>query len=194
MSPSRTAAIGPADKCLGRNMTRGESARRAAEAPVSEQRHLRTQLRIRADGRCHLQHLAHARPALRPFVANHHHIAGLDAACLHNLEAIFFRVKHARGPAMVVLARRRNLHHAAFRREVAFQNHQATIGLDGLFESGDDVLARSLFGSLPLLRPAFCRSRSAPIRPHGPHRSCASLATAIRPPPDNPMPHTFPQA
>ena len=98
------------------------------------------------DRRRHLQHLAHAGAALRAFVANHQHVAGLDLVRLHGGEAVLFAVEDARRSAMLHAIGRGDLHHAAFGREIAFENHQPAGGLDGLLERMDDHLARSLLG------------------------------------------------
>ena len=115
------------------------------------------QLGMAADRRRYLQHLAHAGAALGAFVANHQHIARLDLARLHGGKAVFFAVEDARRSAMLEAIGSGNLHHAAFRREIALENDEAAGRLDGLVEGLNDDLSRRLLRPAPLLRQASCR-------------------------------------
>ena len=64
---------------LRRDVADHEAARGAAEAAVGDSATVSRQ--SRADDRAgHAEHLAHAGAAARPFVADHHHVAGLDLA------------------------------------------------------------------------------------------------------------------
>ena len=82
-----------------RHVADHQAVRGAAEAAVGDQRDRFAE--PLADERAgHGEHFAHARTALRAFVADHHHVARLDLALLHGLEAGFFRIEHARGAAV----------------------------------------------------------------------------------------------
>ena len=76
---------------------------------------------------------------------------------LHGGEAGFFVVEDASGAAMLHAIGGGDLHHAAFGREVAFENHEAAGRLDGLVEGVNDDLSGCFFGELRLLRREFCR-------------------------------------
>ena len=78
MSPSRTAAMGPPTNASGATWPAVKPRVAPREAAVGEQRDGVAELGMAADGRGHLQHLAHAGAALRAFIANHEHVAGLD--------------------------------------------------------------------------------------------------------------------
>ena len=65
----------------------------------------------------HAQHLAHSGTAFRPFVANHHHIAGLDVAVGDGVHGVFFAFENARRAAMAFPLDPGHLDHAAFRRK-----------------------------------------------------------------------------
>ena len=63
---------------FGRDVADHHAARRAGEAPVGEQRHLLAHA-LAVEQRGDAEHLAHARPALRAFVADDQHFAFLVA-------------------------------------------------------------------------------------------------------------------
>ena len=65
---------------FGRDMADAQAARAAAEAPIGDQRRAAAQLGDALDHAGQGQHLAHPRPAARPLVADHDHVAGADAA------------------------------------------------------------------------------------------------------------------
>ena len=75
-----------------------EAARRAAEATIGHERD-RIAQPCADDGRGDAEHLAHARSAARPFVADDDHVAGDDLACeLTAAKAVFFAVEDPRRP------------------------------------------------------------------------------------------------
>src|SRR5712691_474006 len=86
----------PADRGLGADMADAETARRARETAVGDQRHLAAHalaVKRRGGG----EHLTHAGAALRALVADDKHFAFLVFAALHRLEAGFLAVETARG-------------------------------------------------------------------------------------------------
>ena len=135
-----------ADEGFGGDVAGSEAARRAGEAAVGEQSNVRAEFGIRRDGRGHLQHFAHARATLGSFIANHKHIARLDLAGLHGCKAGFFAVEDACRAAMLEAIGSGNLHHAAFGREIAFENDETAGWFDRFFEGVDDDLAGRFLG------------------------------------------------
>ena len=121
----------------------------AGEAPVGEQGHGLPKPLAHERG-CHAQHLAHSGPARRALVADHHHVARLDALLLHRGERVLLALEHARRPALVEALEARQLHDAAVGREIAAQDREAAGGLDGIVEGPHHLLARLLlrFGGL----------------------------------------------
>src|SRR5262249_61333856 len=106
-----------------------------------------------------VDHLAHARPALRSLVANDDDVVGLDLAFLDGLEGAFLALEHARGAAMLGLALAGELDHAAAGGEVAAQDDDAARGLEGLLERLDHLLARRLGGGGDFLAEGASRHR-----------------------------------
>ena len=124
VSPSRTAAIGPPCAASGATCPaikpcvapeNRPSVRKATESPKSgtDQR------------RRNAEHLAHSRPALRPFVANHDHVVIFDLAVLHGLKGIFLAIENPRRPFVNHALMTCDFDHAAFRRQITFENNQA---------------------------------------------------------------------
>ena len=94
-SPSRSAAMGPPCAASGRHVTRHQAVGCTGEAAVGQQRDGIAQ--ARADQRRgHAEHFAHARPAFRSLVANHHDVVVFDLARLHGCEGVFLAVEHPR--------------------------------------------------------------------------------------------------
>ena len=86
----RPAAFG-----LGRHVARHHSVGGAAEAAVGHERH-RVAEAAADERRGDREHLAHPRPAARPFVADDDDVARLDRPGLHRGERGLFAVEHAR--------------------------------------------------------------------------------------------------
>ena len=74
------------------------------------------------------EHLAHPGAALRPFVANDHDIAGLDAASLHGREGCFLAVEHACRTSMNSEIVSGDFHDASVGREVASEDDETACG------------------------------------------------------------------
>ena len=122
-----------------------QAVRRARKASVGQQRHGVTQSGAH-QSRGDRQHLAHARPALRPFITNHQYITLLNLVAIDGRERRFFGIKDPRRPAERFEIVPRNLNHTAFRRKIAFQNHQAARGLQRRIQLADHFLPRRFFG------------------------------------------------
>ena len=91
-SPSFTSAIGPPTCGLGRDVADDQAVGAAGEAAVGDQADRVAQTRA-DDRRGRRQHLAHAGAALRPFVADHQHVAGLDPAGEDRLERVLLAIR-----------------------------------------------------------------------------------------------------
>ncbi len=99
MSPSRTGGERTAARRLGRHMADHQAARRAGKAAVGDERDRFAESSAHDRGG-HAEHLAHARAAARPLVANHDDIAGPDCLTLHRGERGLLAVEHPRGTAV----------------------------------------------------------------------------------------------
>src|ERR1019366_2886270 len=154
-------------KGFGRNVRDHEPVRRATEAAIGEQRHRVAEART-LHGRRYEQHFAHTWSAFRTFVANHHHIVGLDLAVVYRRESVFFALEHARRTHMLALVVAGEFDHARIRRERTPQDRQTTRGLQRLIKRQDYVLARSFDGLRRLFTERLARA--------GEHRSVDVLA------------------
>src|SRR6185437_11878358 len=112
-----------ADRRLGPDVADAEAARGAREPPVGDQRDLAAGALAIKRGRGR-QHLAHARPAARSFVADHQHVAFLVFPLVHRLETIFLAIEAARRAAEPELfaLHAGHFHDRALRREIAFEH------------------------------------------------------------------------
>ena len=150
-------ADGAAGSSLGADVADGCAAACAGEAAVGDEGHGLIQLHTGQSGGG-VEHLAHTGAALGALVADDHHIARNDLACVDGCNGGLLAVEHA-GRAGVLLhlgGHGTALDHAAVRSDVAPQDLQATglgvgvlDGADGLFvqDVGTlDVLAQGLAG------------------------------------------------
>src|SRR5215210_1977834 len=140
------AAAGRLRGDVARHQTMG----RAGEAAVGEQGHLVADALADQRGR-DLKHLAHTGAAGGALVADHDHVAGLDALLLDDREALLLRSEDPRRAAVPASLLARDLHHATLRGEVAAEDHQTAGGLERIRERPDDLLAYGLLGSVGLL-------------------------------------------
>src|SRR5579871_3403968 len=101
-----------ADRRFRPDMADAETAGRAGEAAVSNQRDLAAHP-LTVEGRRGREHFAHAGPAFRALVADHEHVAFLVFAILHRLEAGFLAVEAARGAGEFQPAHAGDLHDRA---------------------------------------------------------------------------------
>ena len=97
MSPSRTAAIGPPAAASGATWPairpRVAPEKRPSVTSATESPRPAPMMRRR-----HAEHLAHARPALRALVADHHDVAGDDAPALDRREGGLLASNTRAGP------------------------------------------------------------------------------------------------
>ena len=174
MSPSRSAAIGPPRRGLGRDVPDHEPVRRAGEAPVGDQRD-RVGEPLADDRAGDVEHLAHPRPAERALVADHDHVARGDRAGLDRREALLLRVEDACRAAVHRPVVPGELHRAALGREVAVEHRDAAARLERRLDRDDDrlpVRLDRLVGDLahrpavdrPRVRRGAGRPSSAPAR------------------------------
>src|SRR5499427_8235485 len=149
---------GSALRRLGHDVRHHETVARPGEAPVGHEGYGIAQARA-LERAGDVEHLAHARPALRSLVADDDDVVGLDLAFLDGLESAFLALEHARGAAMLGLALAGELDHAAAGGEVAAQDDDAARGFEGLLERLDYLLARRLGGGGDLLADGTSRHR-----------------------------------
>ena len=132
-----------ATRRLGRDVAGHEAVGGAAEAPVREQRDLLAEPGAVDRGRDG-EHLAHARPPGRAFVADDDDVPRLDAAVGRGRHRRLLALEHARRPAVPAALVAGELDHAALGGEVAAQDRQAARGLERIVERADDALAGRL--------------------------------------------------
>ncbi len=113
-----------ADPCFRRDIADHHAAGGAGEAAIGEQRDLLAHA-LPVDQRGHRKHLAHARPALGTFVANHQHFALRIRARRNHGGAVFLAVEHARPAAELQVLESGDLDERAIGREVALEHHQS---------------------------------------------------------------------
>src|SRR5205085_7200033 len=92
------------------------------------------------DRRRRREHLAHARTAARPFVADHEHIAGTDAVVENRAHRIFYGVEHASRARDLRALEPADFCDRSFGREIAAQHREMALRIDRLVEGRDDVL------------------------------------------------------
>ena len=125
---------------FGRDMAHHKAVRPAGETSVGDERHALAQP-LAHDNRGDGEHLAHTGAALRPFIANDHHIAVGDTVLLDGFQRQFFRVKDLSraGEAQAFFAR--DLGDRALGGKVAVKNLQMPRRLDRLADGMHDLLA-----------------------------------------------------
>ena len=130
---------------LGRHVADHHAPGAAAEAAVGDQAYALAQALAneRASGG---QHFRHARATLGAEVTQHHHVAGLDLAVHDGGQGALFVVEHTRGAGDHGVLQARDLGHAAFGAQVALEDGQVALGIDGLADRQDHVLARVQIG------------------------------------------------
>ena len=122
-------ADGAADRSFRCHMADHQAIGAAGEAPIGDQAHAIAQSgadQRRSGGK----HLAHARPALGAFVANHDHIAGLDLVVQDGGHGGFFGIEDSRRAGKVTLLDTRHLRDGAFGGEVALEHGQVSFGIN----------------------------------------------------------------
>src|SRR5690606_25991176 len=90
-----------------------------------------------------IEHLLHARPAARAFVADDHHVTGLDPIAQDGLHRRLLALEHAGRPGERENARihARGLHDAAVHGDVAVQHGEPAVLAVGMFHITDAALA-----------------------------------------------------
>jgi hypothetical protein len=102
---------------LGTNVPHHHAARRAGKASIGQQRHLLAHA-LTIEERRNAQHLAHAGPATRPFVADDEHVARTHLARAHLRRAGLLAVEDARTAIEGERLQARDLDQPAFRAKV----------------------------------------------------------------------------
>src|SRR5215470_2455855 len=143
---------------LGHDVRHHEAVARAREAPVGHESHRVAQARA-LERAGDVEHLTHARSALRPLIADDDDVVGLDPAFLDGLEGTFLALEDPRGTAMLGLALAGELDHAAAGGKVAAQDDDAARWLERLLQRLDHLLARRLGGGRDFLADGAARDR-----------------------------------
>ena len=125
---------------LGGDVADRQPRRAAGEPAVGYQRaHLAELLRLQVAGR--IQHLLHPRPALRPLVADQHHVARRHAPVQDRVDGGVLALEHPRRP--LELQDRRvhpgRLHDAAVLGQVAVQHRETAILAERRVHVADDA-------------------------------------------------------
>ena len=135
-------------------MSHHESVAGAAEAAIGDQGHRFSQA-FADDRRGHAQHFAHAGAALGAFIADHHHIAFLNALFRHGGHGGFFGIEDARRATLAETLVTADLGHAAFRCKISFQNDQPAGFLQRFIERHNHLLPRSFFRGVGFFGKCF---------------------------------------
>src|SRR5262249_25638009 len=120
-------------RCLRRDMSYRETGAGAGESPVGHERADARQSDGLDEARGH-QHLLHAPPPPRTFIANHHDVAGPHHARLDRRRRVVFALEYAR-PTLEREEGRihaRRLHDATVAREVAVEDGETAIPAVGM--------------------------------------------------------------
>src|SRR5215470_8039421 len=110
----------PADRRFRPDVADTEPARRAGKTSVGDQRDLQSHA-LTVEGGRGRQHLAHAGPAARAFVADDQDVAFLVAAAAHRFEGILLAVEAARRSGKLQVGHGGDFHDRAFGSEIALQ-------------------------------------------------------------------------
>ena len=86
----------------------------------------------------HSEHLAHARSADRSFAADDDHVARGNLPMRDRIKGRFFAVEHFGSPLETEIALSGELHHAAFRRDIAVANAKPAACLQRAIGGDDD--------------------------------------------------------
>ncbi len=152
----RAAAIG-----FRSDVADDKSVSAAGETPVGDERDILAEAAAH-DGARGAEHFAHARAALRAFVADDDDIARDDAAGKDRFHRGFFGVKHPRaaGEGEPLLAA--DLCHGAFGGKVAVKDDEVAVFFDGVIERANDVLTGDVgFHGLQILSHRAAGDREA---------------------------------
>ena len=139
-----------ADRGLRTDMADAETARCAGEAAVGDERDLAAHA-LPGQRRRRLQHLTHARTALRPFVANDDHVAFLVRLVLHGRERVFFAIEATRRTGELQIRHTGNFHDRAVGREITLETDNTARNRDRLVRRTNHVLVRIPFHRLEIL-------------------------------------------
>ena len=152
---------GAAVRSFGRDVTEGRSAGRSRKATVGDKRHRFAEPRTDDGGRG-VEHLAHAGPSLRSFVANDDHVARTDRT---RVDGGNRRLLVVEDPGGTFVAEHRvgngtALHHAPFGGEVPLQDRNAALAPVGVLDRTDDLVIEHLAFAQDLT-DRFARNRTA---------------------------------
>src|SRR5919112_4030951 len=143
---------------FGGDVAGHQAAGRTRETAVGQEGHTLAEA-LPDEGRGDAQHLAHSRTAPGAFVADHDHVTPGDVAGLHGGHGILLGIEDAGRSRVLQAGVAGDLDHAAFRREVAFENYESARGPEGLLDRDDHILSRRLLGLLDLLGEGATRGR-----------------------------------
>ena len=124
-SPSRISPIPPPAAASGETWPTRRAAGRTGETPVGDERYARTQPHPGESGG-RIEHLAHSRAALGPFIADDYHVSRLDFTAQNGFGSSFLRIEAAgRTGVLHHLGSHRTLFdHRTFGGDVAGQDSQ----------------------------------------------------------------------
>ena len=113
-----------------------------AESPVGDQRAVAPAAGT-FHGPCDGEHLAHAGPALWPFVTDDYHCARLDRSGQDRLESRLLAVEDPGDTLEVVEVETRNLYYPAGRRQRTPKDRNPPISVDRVGQGMDDLAVGS---------------------------------------------------
>ncbi len=131
----------PARRRLGADVPDAGPCRAARETAIGNQGNLVVEPDA-LDGRGGGEHLLHPRPAARPFIANHHHVARFHLPGDDPGVGVRLRLEDDRRAGMPehFRADARRLDHGPLRSQVAVEDRQAALLAVGIFDFPDAVV------------------------------------------------------
>ena len=120
-------------------MANAEAVRRAREAAVGQQRHLLADT-LAVERRRRRQHLAHARSAARPLIADDDHVALFVSALFDRFEGVLLAVEAQRRTAEAQRVHAGDFDDRTLRSEVALEDGEAAGRRDRVRGRANDLL------------------------------------------------------
>ena len=154
---------------LGRNMADGSAPGGTRKPSVGNKGDALAKSHA-GDGSGGGQHLPHPRAALRSFVSDNHHVAGMDPAARNGFRRVLFAVEY---PCRALVDHHGGgdgplFDHCAVGGEVAEQDRQAAVGTERIVQMPDDLPVRlsrrvNPFPYRPRYRQSVAMDQATPI-------------------------------
>ena len=130
---------------LRRHMPHHQAIGAPGEAAIGDQGHLLAEA-LAHDRGGGGKHLAHPGSSHRPLIADHHHITRVDLVGQNRLQTALLTFKHPRRACEHGRFHPADLGHATLAGQVALQDGQVALGVEGVVQRPDHVLPRGWLG------------------------------------------------